>query len=152
MEEEHLSDIASALGVPRERIIDHQWVDNGPHWAAVELADAAEVLDLAPNLDAFPGMEVGVFGGYPEGSPHKFEIRAFIHGLGEDPVTGSLNASVAQWLHRDGRAGSGYVASQGTRLQRAGEVHISIEGDRVWVGGVTSTRFSGGADLQFTIV
>ena len=65
-----------------------------------------------------------------------FEVRAFIGPGGfEDPVTGSLNASLGQWLIAAGLAGSSYVAAQGTALQRAGRVHVRKEGETVWVGG-----------------
>jgi predicted PhzF superfamily epimerase YddE/YHI9 len=77
-----------------------------------------------------------------------FELRAIIspgHGrLLEDPVTGSLNASVGQWLFASGRASGGYVAAQGTRLGRTGRIHVSHDDTgQVWVAGKTRTLFSG---------
>jgi predicted PhzF superfamily epimerase YddE/YHI9 len=57
----------------------------------------------------------------------------------EDPVTGSLNASLAQWLIADGTLPASYVASQGTLLGRSGRVHVDRAGDTVWVGGQTRT-------------
>jgi predicted PhzF superfamily epimerase YddE/YHI9 len=66
----------------------------------------------------------------------------------EDPVTGSLNASVAQWLLGSGRLHAPYVATQGEAIGRAGRVHISQGEDRtIWVGGRTETVLSGRAGL-----
>jgi predicted PhzF superfamily epimerase YddE/YHI9 len=94
---------------------------------------------------------LGVVGPYPAGSPEAFEVRAFFPKDGatvEDPVTGSLNASLAQWLLRTGRASAPYVASQGTALGRSGRVHVSSDPDgAIWVGGGTVTCVSGQVDL-----
>jgi PhzF family phenazine biosynthesis protein len=140
--------IATQLGLGRPDIVDLAWADNGPGWVAVLLASADAVLALRP---AAAGMDIGVAGPYPPGSPEAFEVRAFtplIGGTGEDPVTGSLNASLAQWLLASGRAAAPYVASQGTVLGRAGRVHISADpSGQVWVGGAARTCVSGHADL-----
>lgn len=147
LEAAELEEICAALGISSELIQAHQWVDNGPGWAAVELPSAQQVLDLQPDFNAHPTLKLGVVGAYPEGSPHAFEVRAFAPGIGEDPVTGSLNASIAQWLHRDGRAGEGYLASQGTAIGRAGEIRINAESDVIWVGGSVTTIFQGTAEF-----
>ncbi|NUR83925.1 MAG: PhzF family phenazine biosynthesis protein, partial [Nonomuraea sp.] len=89
-------------------------------------------------------------GPYPAGSPYAFEVRAFFPKDGstvEDPVTGSLNASLAGWLLRTGRAAVPYVASQGTALGRAGRVHVSSDGAGLWVGGSAVTCVSGRVEL-----
>ncbi|QFY11666.1 PhzF family phenazine biosynthesis isomerase [Nonomuraea phyllanthi] len=144
VEEPLLDRIAGALGIRRADIVDAEWADNGPGWVAVLLADADAVLALRPGLVP---CKVGVAGPHPEGSPHAFEVRAFTHAHGstiEDPVTGSLNASMAQWLLRTGRAAAPYVASQGTVLGRSGRVRISTdEQGAVWVGGSVVTCVSG---------
>jgi predicted PhzF superfamily epimerase YddE/YHI9 len=74
-------------------------------------------------------------------------VRAFFPKEGatvEDPVTGSLNASLAEWLLRTGRVEAPYVASQGTALGRAGRVHVSRDADgTIWVGGGTVTCVEG---------
>lgn len=149
LDDEHLGRIVSALGIAPGRVLDHQWVDNGPGWAAIRLATAAEVLALDPDLSRIPEAMVGAVGAYPEGSPHAFELRAFAPaaGVAEDPVTGSLNASVAQWLIATGEAPDRFTVSQGARLGRAGEVVIGAEDGRVWVGGVTTVRFRGTASV-----
>ena len=135
--------VARGLGISRSDMVDIQWADNGPGWVAVLLASAEAVLAIQPGpLE----MDIGVAGPYPAGSPEALEVRAFspqISGV-EDPVTGSLNASLAQWLLGTGRVTAPYVASQGTAMGRRGRVHISQDGDgQVWVGGGTVTCIDG---------
>ena len=140
--------IAALLGIKRAEIVDLEWADNGPGWVAVLLASADAVLAVRPGV---VDLDLGVAGPYPAGSPEAFEVRAFMPKDGataEDPVTGSLNASLAQWLLRTGRASTPYVASQGTVLGRAGQVHVSRDPDgTIWVGGGTITCVAGHADL-----
>jgi PhzF family phenazine biosynthesis protein len=128
--------------------VDAQWADNGPGWVAVELASADAVLALAPGVTS---RDIGVFGPYPPGSAQAFEVRAFtplINGTGEDPVTGSLNASLAVWLLASGKATAPYTASQGTALGRRGRVHVSRDDDgQVWAGGGTVTCVNGRVEL-----
>jgi PhzF family phenazine biosynthesis protein len=148
VEEALVSQIAGVLGVAREEIVDAQWVDNGPGWVAVLLADADAVLAVKP---AFTDLDLGLVAPYPEGSECAFEVRAFFPkdgSLVEDPVTGSLNASLAEWLLRTGRASAPYVASQGTALGRRGRVRVSVDDDgTIWVGGGTVTCVRGEVDL-----
>ena len=138
VEEELLERVARMLRVERAAMRDAQWVDNGPGWIGVLMEDPAAVLALEPQYDE---LDVGVVAPYPAGSPEAFEVRAFTYKDGavdEDPVTGSLNASLAQWLLATGRASAPYVARQGTALGRAGRVHVSQDADgAVWVGGGT---------------
>ena len=140
--------IAAALGLRRADLVDLAWADNGPGWVAVLLATADAVLALRPGV---VDLDIGVAGPYPPGSAEAFEVRAFTPAVGptvEDPVTGSLNASLAAWLLDTGRATAPYVASQGTALGRQGRVHISRDGDgQIWVGGATHTCLSGHAEL-----
>jgi PhzF family phenazine biosynthesis protein len=131
-----LAKIAEALDVPFSGIVRHQWVDNGPNWCAVMLRSARQVLALKPDWAALKPLKLGVMGPHDPGHDAAFEVRAFV-GIGgyEDPVTGSLNAGLAQWLMREGLAPTAYVAAQGTALQRAGRVHLRMDQDQVWVGG-----------------
>jgi PhzF family phenazine biosynthesis protein len=139
--------VARGLGISRSDMVDIQWADNGPGWVAVLLASAEAVLAIRPGLLE---MDIGVAGPYPAGSPEALEVRAFspqISGV-EDPVTGSLNASLAQWLLGTGRVTAPYVASQGSAMGRRGRVHISQDGDgQVWVGGGTVTCIDGTVKL-----
>jgi PhzF family phenazine biosynthesis protein len=136
--------IADSLRISRDSIVDAAWADNGPGWVAVLLESAEAVLGLEPG---YVDLDLGVVGPYPANAPEAFELRAFFPRDGataEDPVTGSLNASVAQWLISSGRARAPYVASQGTALGRHGRISISRDdGGTIWVGGGTVTCISG---------
>jgi PhzF family phenazine biosynthesis protein len=147
VDESLIADIASALGLDRADVRDTQWVDNGPGWVAVLLPDAEAVLAVRPS---YIDQDVGVVGPHPAGAPEAVEVRAFFPKDGamvEDPVTGSLNASLAEWLQRTERVPAAYVASQGAALGRAGRVHISRDEDgTIWVGGGTITCISGEVD------
>src|SRR5438270_734601 len=118
-----------------------RWADNGPGWVAVRLASAEAVLALEPDPAAFGAhRDVGVVGPYPPGGEVAFEVRAFVNDGGtlwEDPVTGSLNAAIAQWLIPAGVAPAAYVASQGTKLGRRGRVHVEQSAGEIWIGGDT---------------
>jgi PhzF family phenazine biosynthesis protein len=136
LEPDVLAKIVKALTLLPSDIVQHQWVDNGPGWCAVMLRSAGQVLSLKPDWASLDPLKLGVVGPHDAGHDAAFEVRAFIgHGACEDPVTGSLNASLAQWLIGAGLAKSSYVAAQGTALQRAGRVHLRKEGEDVWVGG-----------------
>lgn len=137
--------VARSLRLDDNELLDVQWVDNGPGWMAARLKDAATVLALQPDLVAMQGLNLGVVGAYPEGSPEQFEVRAFVPELGvpEDPVTGSLNAGLALWLQGTGLAPERYIACQGAALGRAGRVHVVREGDRTWIGGSVTPLIHG---------
>lgn len=149
VDEAVVGEIARALRVPRAELLDVAWVDNGPGWVGVLLADADAVLALEPDHAALP-VDVGVVGPYLDRGECAAEVRAFCPhaaGITEDPVTGSLNASLAQWLG-GGVLPSSYVASQGTRLGRRGRVHVHTDDDgQVWVGGDTLSTVSGTVTL-----
>lgn len=141
-----LAQVAAVLGVPSAQIVDATWADNGPGWIAVLLGSAADVLALRPSAAGHPGhWDLGVVGPHPAGGEVDWELRAFFGqgALIEDPVTGSLNASVAQWLLRSGRAHAPYVAAQGTAIGREGRIGISTEGDAVWVAGRATVAIRG---------
>ena len=136
LEPEVLARIAKALALAPSDILRHQWVDNGPGWCAVMLGSARRVLALKPDWAALDPLKLGVLGPHEPGGDAAFEVRAFVGGGGwEDPVTGSLNASLAQWLLGAGLARSPYVAAQGAALGRAGRVHLRKDDGEVWVGG-----------------
>jgi PhzF family phenazine biosynthesis protein len=148
VEESLLVRVARALRIDRTEIVDAAWADNGPGWIAVLLSSAEAVLALRPG---YVDLDLGVVGPHPPGAPYAFEVRTFFPKDGvlvEDPVTGSFNASAAQWLLGSGRATAPYVASQGTALGRSGRVHVSTdEAGTIWVGGGTVTCVSGEVDL-----
>lgn len=128
----------AALGLRREQLRASQWLHIGPKWLGLLLDSAESVLAIEPDHAALKSLaDVGVVGPYAPGGECQFELRAFApaDGVPEDPVTGSLNAGVAQWLIGAGLAPTRYLASQGQRLGRAGRVSIEQDGHTVWVGG-----------------
>ena len=141
VDEADIERLASGLGLARADVVDAQWADNGPGWIALLLASADAVLAVDPS--GLPSTEkVGIVGPCASGSPTDFEVRAFFPG-GEDPVTGSLNAGIAQWLIGSGRTPDSYIASQGTKLGRRGRVHVDRLGDDIWIGGETVVGITG---------
>ncbi|MER5523415.1 PhzF family phenazine biosynthesis protein [Streptomyces sp. NPDC002677] len=146
LDDDHLNRITTAFGITRDRVVAHQWVDNGPGWAVLQLATAEEVLALEPDLSLIPDAMVGAIGAHPHGSPHHFEMRTFAPGVGvpEDPACGSMNAAVGQWLTAGGAAPSTYRVSQGQRLGRTGTIEITADTDgTVWVSGATTVCVRG---------
>ena len=129
--------LARSLGIAPAAIRATQWVDNGPGWIAALLGSREELLALKPDTPRMELQDVGVVAPCPPGHDAQFEVRAFIRGVGpaEDPVTGSLNASLGQWLIGAGLAPERYVAAQGTALGRAGRVYVERVDGQVWVGG-----------------
>jgi PhzF family phenazine biosynthesis protein len=144
VEDADLAHVTELLGIDRAAVVDSNWVANGPPWVAVLLSSAAEVLAVRPGT---VDMMIGVVGPYPEGSPEAFEVRAFFPVGGatrEDPVTGSLNAGLAEWLTASGRAQPPYTARQGSALGRDGRVRITRDADgRIWAGGGAVTCVTG---------
>ncbi len=151
--------IARGLGVAREDITAHAWCDNGPNWRGVMLRSADQVLALQPDATMLAGLDIGVVGprgksgvvGARKADETQFEVRAFFpgnNGMTEDPVTGSLNAALAQWLMGAGLAPERYVAAQGTAMAREGRVHLERDADgNTWVGGASVTCIAGTVSL-----
>jgi PhzF family phenazine biosynthesis protein len=148
VEDADLATAVAGLGIERSDVLDASWVDNGPGWLGLLLTDAATVMACRRG-PGFADLKVGVVGARPAGDECAVEVRAFYGGF-EDPVTGSLNAGIAQWLvgRADGWAlPASYVAAQGTALQRRGRVHVDVVDGVVWVGGGTRTTVTGSVDL-----
>ncbi|ROR91604.1 PhzF family phenazine biosynthesis protein [Nocardioides aurantiacus] len=140
----------AALRVEPDRVLRAAWIDNGPGWLGLQLRDARTVLDLAPDLAAMQGLELGVIGAHDAAEAARlgaaYEVRAFCPGLSvpEDPVTGSLNAGFAVWLVGEGVLPASYVVRQGTAVGRDGRVHVERDDDgALWVGGATRTVVAG---------
>jgi PhzF family phenazine biosynthesis protein len=149
LSESELDEVLGVLRIGREQVVDAQWVANGPGWVAILMASADAVLAVEPVQSHDRVIDVGVVGPHTQGDVD-YEIRGFFSvGSGtlvEDPVTGSLNASVAQWLFDSGRVGGSYVAAQGTKLGRRGRIYLSRDANgHVWVAGTSRTLFSGAA-------
>jgi len=148
VEPEVLAQIVRSLRIPADAIRASNWVDNGPGWVAVMLGSRDEVLALQPDFMTMRGLELGVVAPW-SGGEAQFEVRAFVPSLGvpEDPVTGSLNAGLAQWLIGAGLAPERYVAAQGTALGRSGRVFVEKRSDTVWIGGDSVVVVSGQVSL-----
>lgn len=146
--EDLLNSLIEILGINRDQVVDSEWLDNGPGWVGILLDSAESVLKIRPNASAHPGRwDIGVIGPHSAESEFAFELRAFFtegaEPLREDPITGSLNASAAEWLLAKNRATAPYVASQGSAIGRNGRVYISEEDGKIWVGGSTKVTLSG---------
>jgi PhzF family phenazine biosynthesis protein len=171
-----LADVLAALGLQASQVLSSQVLDNGPVWLGLLLDSADTVLGLDPDHVRLKnlGQKVGVasvirssgaieiiarssrearaFAGHDAPAPAApdLEVRAFAApiGVAEDPVTGSLNASLAQWLMADGHLPARYLAAQGQCLGRDGRVHLSRDDTgQVWVGGDTVTGIRGTVTL-----
>jgi PhzF family phenazine biosynthesis protein len=143
-----IHEAAESLGIGRDAIIDAAWIDNGPGWLGILLASADEVLAIQPKPMK---LTLGVAGAHTAESPFAYEVRAFYSSNGitlEDPVTGSLNASLAQWLISSGRFNAPYLASQGTAIGYSGVVKVDVDDSHVvWIGGHVATCISGEVDI-----
>ncbi|WP_298931176.1 PhzF family phenazine biosynthesis protein [uncultured Ramlibacter sp.] len=147
-----LAQVAGALGLTAQQIVAAQMLDNGTVWLGLLLDSPQTVLALQPKHIELKnlGYKVGVAGIQQDTPEAQLQVRGFAAPVGilEDPVTGSLNASLAQWLIEEGRMPARYVAAQGVCLGRAGRVHVERDSDKqVWVGGNSSTCISGTVTL-----
>lgn len=143
-----LEEICGVLGITGEDVVAARWIDNGPGWLGLQLSSAAAVLAVEPARAHTRRIDIGLVGLHPAGNHHAYEVRAIFsdpHGaLIEDPVTGSLNASVAQWMIEERLVRAPYTATQGSRLDRLGRISIDQDASgAIWVGGRTVTLFSG---------
>ncbi|MFB9796065.1 PhzF family phenazine biosynthesis protein [Arthrobacter citreus] len=149
LEEDVLDQALKALNLDRTQILASNWIDNGPGWLGLLLPDAASVLALKPDPVVMGSLRVGVIGAQPADAETDYEVRAFVPGLGitEDPVTGSLNAGLAQWLIGADLAPERYVVTQGTAVRRDGRVRVFTRDGKIWVGGSTVTSIDGTVTL-----
>jgi PhzF family phenazine biosynthesis protein len=142
---EERAEVLAALALDDDDVVAIEWCDNGPGWIGVLLRSAEAVLAVRPDLTRFGDLDIGLVGPHADDRVQEVgalvEVRGLFRALGvvEDPVTGSLNASLAQWLTGNGTLPPSYVAAQGTLLGRSGRVHVERDGDTVWVGGETRT-------------
>ena len=148
VDETTLERVTTGLRIPRDWIVDAEWADNGPGWVAILLSSAMEVLAIDPGT---VDLDIGVVGPYAPGAEAAFEVRAFFPLNGatvEDPVTGSLNASIAGWLIRTGRATPPYLVTQGQAIGRDGRVLVTIDDAvTIWVGGSSVTCVRGEVEI-----
>lgn len=155
VDEAMLQRLVRVLRIERSEIVDSQWVDNGPGWVGIMLKDSEAVLAVNADFSQWDGpdhLDIGLIGACPAGGDCAFEVRALFSGASgemlEDPVTGSLNASLAQWMLSSGRIKAPYRTSQGTKLGRQGRPHIDQDADgTIWIGGTTFTCVQGEVEL-----
>lgn len=154
VDDELLVQVVSALGLPATELLGACWLDNGPKWLGLRVASASRLRALKPDHGRLKTLaKVGLVAAQDaEGSADtQFEVRAFAAPIGieEDPVTGSLNAGVAQWLIGEGLAPAQYVAAQGTAMGRAGRVHVERDpaSGTIWIGGDVTPCISGTLSL-----
>lgn len=136
--DEDLQITCRALNISLGDVVASQWLDNGTKWIALLLASAEQVLAVEPDHGLLAQhAKVGIVGPYSPRADALVEVRAFVDpaGIPEDPVTGSLNAMLAQWLMHIEKVPEAYVASQGTRLKRAGRVLVQKDSAGIWIGG-----------------
>ena len=154
VDDELLVQVVSALGLPATELLGACWLDNGPKWLALRMASASRLRALKPDHGRLKTLaKVGLVAAQDAegGADTQFEVRAFAAPIGveEDPVTGSLNAGLAQWLIGEGLAPAQYVAAQGTAMGRAGRVHVVRDpaSGTIWVGGDVTPCISGTLSL-----
>lgn len=169
VDEAEVQRLAEILRIDRSKIVDAAWADNGPGWVAVMLDSVETLLAVKP---AYSDYDIGLVATYDNGgaSPNSLtalpkvgavaqrtqgdiaiEVRAFFPkdgSVAEDPVTGSLNAALAQWLLGTGRLQSPYIAAQGSVLGRSGRIHVNQDAEGIiWIGGGTVTCIEGRVEL-----
>jgi len=153
MSAEALADITSALEISEDVILRTAVLENGPVWHVLELAGSADVLAVDSSKVRWPRFSaIGLIGARPKGSPHDYEVRMLApsSGMGEDPITGSLNAAIARWMAGEGRLDRDLIIAQGQTIGREGKVHISrsrADPDKILIGGQTLVLIEGILDL-----
>lgn len=136
-------------GLDPGQVLDAVHACNGPGWRLLRLATAQEVLAAEPVARAPVPTDVALFA---PGGEADFEVRAFFTDpsgrLVEDPVTGSLNAALAQYVFAEGLvAGESYVAAQGCKAGANGRVYVDRSADGIWIGGEVRS-VARGAEIQ----
>ena len=140
--------VEQSLGLQPSEVVDASWVDNGPGWLGVLLRSADRVRSVVPGEVRHP---VGIVGPCERGADAEYEVRAFFpegDRVLEDPVTGSLHASLARWHLESGRASAPFHAIQGSQVGSDGVVFISEHHGQLFVGGTTRVVVDGWVELD----
>ncbi|MEX3505253.1 PhzF family phenazine biosynthesis protein [Corynebacterium sp. LK2510] len=138
LSEDEIASICAAFDLERGEVVHAVWADNGPGWTAVELGSVETLHALELPRET---VKVG-FAAFTGKTDTLYEVRAFSNGR-EDPVTGSLNGAVAQWMRETGRAPRTYSVAQGLQLGRAGRIEVCDDSDDIWIGGGVDVRVRG---------
>ena len=148
LEDDVLHETVRGLHLSPDAVVDHQWCDNGPGWRGLLLRSTEDLHSVSADPELLAHVDVGLIA--PSSAETDFEVRAFFpgnQGITEDPVTGSLNAALGQWLIGAGLAPDSYTALQGRALSRRGLISVERILDDVWVGGRTVTVIDGTVSL-----
>ncbi len=137
--------IEDAIGIPSSEWVAHEWGDNGPPWMMVQLAGDATVRDVWVDRSKLGANQALGLVGLSDGG-YAYEVRGVL-AFAEDPVTGSLNAAVAQWLRARGVVPASYLATQGSQVGRHGEIFVDDDGTDIWIGGRVCTVIAGTVEL-----
>jgi PhzF family phenazine biosynthesis protein len=150
-----VSELEGLLGTPLLQQFAPCVVDVGPRWVVAQLPGAGAVLDAQPDLQRMKeqDLEAGytgvvIFGEYADGGAARIEVRAFApaYGVNEDPVCGSGTGCVGAFIRHTGQLehfGTTFLASQGARVGRAGQLLLDLGGTAVQVGGNAVTCIDG---------
>ncbi len=143
--------IVQALDIPPEAIVRTAELCNGPTWQVLELSTAQAVLDVDSSAVRWPAFKsIGLIGPHPAGAECDYEVRMLApsSGMSEDPITGSLNAAIAQWMLSQDRLARPVMIAQGTAIGRTGRVEIRpTENGVVWIGGQVHILIDGTLDF-----
>ena len=142
LSDDELAAACRSLNIDAFAVIEHAWADNGPGWCILQLRDADAVRSVHPASDRIP--RVGIVGLEDDPAPGEalYEVRAFTAEF-EDPVTGSFNGCVAQFLRERELVPHSYTCQQGSQLGRAGIIHVFDDGQEIWIGGSVDIRVTG---------
>jgi PhzF family phenazine biosynthesis protein len=146
--EQQFRAITEALDISPDDVLYTAQLDNGPVWQVLQLASAEQVLAADSSRVRWPAFKlIGLIGAHTLGSECDYEVRMLApsSGMSEDPITGSLNAAIAHWMHAEGRLLEPVVVAQGTQIKRHGRVSIRPDNDggRILIGGDTHIVIEG---------
>ena len=150
LEASRLEAIQNALAIASAQVVRSARLENGPVWQVLELDSAEAVLAVDSSRVRWPAFDpIGLLGPHAHGSGIDVEVRMLApsSGMSEDPITGSLNAALAQWMHAEGRLTGPMTVAQGTAIGRVGRVQVRPEAGRIWIGGQTHVLIDGVVDL-----
>ena len=144
--------IVERLAIPRDSILHTVQLDNGPIWQVLQLNSAQAVLAVDSSRVRWPAFKaIGLIGAHPPEAECDYEVRMLApsSGMSEDPITGSLNAAIAHWMHAEGRLPGSITIAQGTSIGRHGRVSIrpGKDGNGIQVGGQVHILIEGKVTL-----
>ncbi|MCW2254761.1 PhzF family phenazine biosynthesis protein [Providencia alcalifaciens] len=141
--------ILKAFALEEQDVEACEWLDNGPGWLIILLKSVDKLLSLTPDYAQLKGYDIGVCAFQPTGHEKQLEVRGFCCTISEeDPVTGSLNAAIAQWLIPQGKLPRNYIAGQGQKVSRDGIIYVSSDEQGIWVAGDVVNCINGSVEFD----